>query len=314
VVSRLSAVRRATRRSRQARCAAAVVSPTIASVARPSRSMSSGLNAGVGERSSMSPEIEPPNRERYSRTPAIGVGVGHAERPHQRPAQSEPIAHHRVHLVHAGHAALDQGDGLADERHLQAVEQEARDVAPQLDRHLPSSAQHLDRPRACRLARVLAAQHLDRGDHVRRVDRMGDDAAMSAGEVARDRGHVERGGARRENRIGGRCRVERGEDRALGVQRLGAVLLDPHHAVHHVGDRRAQLHLGARSSVARTLIGVPRERGLHRLLRRIPQPYWVTGAREDPHPAPTDHATRDDRDRRLQRRFARHSHRRPSAS
>jgi len=99
-------------------------------------------------------------------------------RSHQRPAQPGTLADRGIDVGNAGDAAGEEMDGLVPQRSLQAVCDVPCDLAADVDRPLADARikghRLLDRGRRGR----RAADHLDQGDQVWRVERVADDNAF----------------------------------------------------------------------------------------------------------------------------------------
>src|SRR4029450_8088141 len=111
------------------------------------------------------------------------VEVDRLERPHERPAQSQTVAHGLVDIIGRSVTVGVEPERLGEERTLQAIEDEAlnfrahddRDLAYRLVQRLRSSH---DVGRSPRRGRELDQRH-----QMRRVDRMRNDAARASGET-----------------------------------------------------------------------------------------------------------------------------------
>ena len=149
------------------------------------------------------------------------------ERPHGRPAQSQAFAHGLVEIGCGDVPLAHQAHRLGQQRALQAIEDEAVELAPDHHRHLSDGAHHGMCALQRRCVRPRRAAKLDDGDQMRRIHRMGDDTARTPGERL---GEARRGNGRGracENRLGRRRRVERGKEVALDVDVLGRAFLHP---------------------------------------------------------------------------------------
>src|SRR5436309_129907 len=76
-------------------------------------------------------------------TSALGVGgpggrvqIDGLHRPHEGPAQAEPVLDRLVEILSRHIALIDQPERLVEQRRLQAIEDEALELAIDRDRHL----------------------------------------------------------------------------------------------------------------------------------------------------------------------------------
>ena len=113
------------------------------------------------------------------------VEVDGLERPHERPAQRQAFADADVDILDRGVAVGDQAEGLFQQRALQAVHDEAVELALHDDRRLAGRDEEGAGP-LDDLGRRPGRRHdLGRRDEVGRVDRMDDEAAMPARQALR---------------------------------------------------------------------------------------------------------------------------------
>ena len=203
-------------------------------------------------------------------------------------------------------AVLDEAEGFGNEGGLEAVQDEALDLALDHDRHLTRVLeQRLGLGDDVGVA--IAGRHqLDERDEMGRIDGMRHDHARPAWKrLAEERARDVRGRARED---GFRCgtAVELREDRALGRKRLRDAFLDIVGIGHGLGEALSQRYAPKR--LRRRLIEEPGSRqGLqsrpdgigyraHRLRVRVEDGDRSAGARKDDGPRPPDQASTYDAD------------------
>ena len=170
------------------------------------------------------------------------VQLDGGERAHERPAQAEAVLDGLVEILRRHVALADQPERLGEQRALQPVEDEALDLAAHHDRHLLDLLVDLLGARDRLRRGPRRADQLDDRHQMRRVHRMRDEAARAALEVFGEQARHDRRRGRGQDRVGRRERVEFGEDRALGLDGLGHVLLHVARAVERVGDAFRRAH------------------------------------------------------------------------
>src|SRR6185437_5643500 len=111
------------------------------------------------------------------------VEVYGLERPHEGPAQGEPIADPDVDVLNAGYSLLDEAEGFLQERALQPVHDEAVDLALHHDRGVACVAQELRRALDGGRIRPWRGNDFSGGNEIGRIDRMDDETARAAFEV-----------------------------------------------------------------------------------------------------------------------------------
>jgi hypothetical protein len=150
---------------------------------------------------------------RHGRDAAGRVQFRRLERSRQRPAGAEAQAHHRLDPRHVGHALVHQPVGLAQDRALQAVQDEALDLVAERHGGKPASEKSVAPASALRAA-VPGPGPVRSPAAPRAGCRMGDEAA---GLIGFDRARCARSGWPRRRWRGscrGRRREQAREDRA----------------------------------------------------------------------------------------------------
>ena len=154
------------------------------------------------------------------------IEVDRLERPHEGPAQREPIANADINVLDPRIALLDEPERLFQQRALQPVHDEAVDLALHDDRRVTGGAQEARRA-LDRLRRRPGRGHdLGGRNEIGRIDRVDDETARAALEAFREGRRQDGGGRACENRVRRRGGVEPREHGALHVDVLGGVLLD----------------------------------------------------------------------------------------
>ena len=236
--------------------------------------------------------------------PARCIQLDGFKRTHEGPAQAQSVADRVVEILRTDVAFLHEAERLGQQRDLQPVQDEAVDLALHVDRHLADAFEHRARAAARLLRGPRRTAQLDHRNQVRRIDRMGDDAARAAGELLGELRGDDRRRRRREHGVARRQRVHLRKGRALGVERLGSAFLDEvdgaHGLLERVDDRHARRRGGGirHQPVRRQLLERRRDpSGGRRPLRRerVPDAHRPAGAREDIGPGAPDQSGTDDR-------------------
>ena len=170
----------------------------IATVAR-SGSSRAAERSGTMPRAGAVPSVDAAERDR-------------PQRPDAAPTSREALAHHRVDVLGARHAVLDEPRALAHERELQPVPHEARHVSPHDDGQLAERDERLPREADRLGGGSLSGDHLDGGHQQRRIQVVRADRALGRADRLADRGDRERRGVRRDDRLRRLCSAARSTD------------------------------------------------------------------------------------------------------
>ncbi len=208
------------------RCASSVAVGGVPSAAVTRAALSPCQTSGAGWIGRQSP-VEAAVALAVVGDAAGGVERDGLERAHERPAQAEAVRDGLVEVFRRDIALADQAHRLGEQRALQAIENEAIDLALHQDGHLPDAGHHFGRARHGRGAGPRRAAEFDDGNEVRRIHRMRDQAARASGEIRGELRRTDRRGRAGDNRGRGRHRVELAEDLALDRQLLGQIFLHP---------------------------------------------------------------------------------------
>ncbi|ALE77350.1 hypothetical protein WY02_01420 [Pseudonocardia sp. AL041005-10] len=178
--------------------------------------------------------------EQVAQAAVAAAEVEAQERSAGRPARTERPGDHAVELGGGDHTVTDEGDGLAEQRRLQPVADEAVHLLVDLDRVLADRAQELRGPRDAVARGALPGDELHQRQDVRRVERVRDEQP-GCGVVVEPGGDVggqdPRGGAEQQ-RTGGGVRGRGRPDVLLHLQALGSLLLDDVGTGHGAGEVR----------------------------------------------------------------------------
>src|SRR6185312_11581052 len=232
------------------------------------------------------------------------VEVYGLERPHEGPAQGEPIANPDVDVLDPGDSLLDEAEGLLQQRALQAIHDETVDLTLHHDRRVAGGAQELRRAVDGRRVRPRRGNDFCGGNEIGRIDRVDDKTARPALEVFGERRRQDGRGRARQQGLGRRGGVEPREHSALHFDILGSVLLN----VDRILERRFEgwrytdsrsdfTGRGAVQKIVRLKVGQEpldiRQCLAWRLAVLVPKGDLATGAGETDRPRPSDEARAD---------------------
>jgi hypothetical protein len=177
------------------------------------------------------------------------VDVPRDDRSEDAVAESEAEAHRPVDVLGAGDAGVDQVVDLPVHRVLDAIDQHARDVAVQHQRHLAHLLHPAHEPAHRRRRRVLGAGHLDGEHHVRGDHEVQPRAALRPAQDARHIADPQPG--RDDQRARAHATLDLGEQPVLEGEVLADGLDDQLDAARRQRlDRRAHLEPVSRGRVA----------------------------------------------------------------
>ena len=113
------------------------------------------------------------------------VELDRRERPDERPAQTQAVLDRLVEVLRRHVALADEAQRFGQQRALQAIQDEAVELALDDDRHLADLGHHRARALDRRGVGPRRAAQLDHGHEMRRIDRMRDEAARASGKRPR---------------------------------------------------------------------------------------------------------------------------------
>ena len=181
-----------------------------------------------------------------------GIAAGQVEGQagaHEGPAQAGAAGDGGVDLIGRRHAVGDQVQRLAPDRLLQAVGDVARDLAAHLERFLADGGVEGHGPLDRRGVGLVAAQHLDQGQEVDRVEGMADQDAPRPLGGRLNAARQQAGGAGGDHRVRAGRRVDARHEIGLEPFPLGRRFLDEVRALHRrlqAGGEAQPVQAGAR--------------------------------------------------------------------
>lgn len=166
--------------------------------------------------------------------------VEHLQRPRNREPPAEPGLDDRIDVLRRSNALVHDGEGLAEERELHPVADEAERLLLQYDGPLAYAFEDSFSDLDSLVTRLGAAHDLDEGKKVCGIPPVGDRDLVGAVRGSRElAGHVRRRVAR-QNGVGRAVPIEVGEDTSLEIEVLEHSLDDKSHVVHRAGHRRTR--------------------------------------------------------------------------
>ena len=196
------------------------------------------------------------------------------ERPDSRPAGTEAVDDGAVDVLERADARVHEGVGLPQERVLQPIDDEARDVAPDDDRLLAQLVHPVHERVHRRRGGLLGAHDLDQLDELRRVQPVQARETLGPAKRRGERSERQRRRVRRQDRVGRRQLLCPYEELALRLE-----LLDDR--LDHELGACERLVGGRRHPHAARVLPEPRAGGLEARLAARAQPHRGAGVRED---------------------------------
>src|SRR5262245_28100547 len=141
--------------------------------------------------------------------------IGLFHRAEYRHASAEAALYHRVDRLGVADAGGDERDRLTLQRMLQAVADEARNVAAHMDRLAACSGKEIDGAENNIIRGPFGLDHLVQRHEMRRIPEVRADHALAVLEVAADLGRWDRRAVACQKRIGRGERLKLAEDALL---------------------------------------------------------------------------------------------------
>ena len=230
------------------------------------------------------------------------VQVDGLERPHEGPAQAQPVLDRLVHILGAGIAIGDQLEGFGQQGALQPVQDEAGNLLLHQDRHHARLLIERAGPRHHLGIGPGGGRQFDDGHQMRRVGRMRHQAARPAIKILGEQRSTDVGGGGGENRSRIGDAVHHGEDLLLRFFRLFHIFLHIGGTVQRLLQRGGGRYPRLRGSrivqqpavvqLLQRAINQP-EGGFQRRLADIVELHAVAGPREADRPGPPDQPAAD---------------------
>ncbi len=235
------------------------------------------------------------------------IEVNGLERSHERPAQRQPVADADIDILDTGVAVGDKPESLLQQGALQAVHDEAVELALHHQRRMAGIDEEGARPFQRLGGRPRRRHHLGRRNEIGRVDRMHDQAAVPPLQMVGEFRRQQRRGGTGDDRLRAGKRIDQGKHLALHIEVFRRVLLD----MGCIGQRLRQFgddgdaaehgfdglpaHQVVRGKIAEHAFYVVA--GATRRGRRlVPHPHIMACAGEADRPGPPDEPASDNRD------------------